>query len=384
LIVRDTFYVKLDDVYKGGFFDGASGVMILSSCPVDSVWQGGPFDGFSGMFYSSCVPISFNGGFYDGESMGIVMANCPGALWFGGFYDGESMGIVMANCPQDAVWFGGPYDGESMGIVMANCPQDAVWFGGPYDGESMGIVIANCPQDAVWFGGPYDGSSFEKFLAQCTTNVFKGGFYDGFSAAMDHCGTPLPVEYLYLRAYWQGKDGVLNWATATETNNYGFIVEKLVNNQFTQVGFVPGAGNSNDFHEYFWIDYNLYYSAENNFIYRIKQIDIDGNYKTSNIVILTKENYFYTNSEKFQILRIYPNPSISNHPIYLLISSLEKLNVNLEIVTLQGEVLYKFMKQINEGLSTIKLENITLQPSTYLLIVKYENEKYVFPFVIVE
>lgn len=450
LMVRDTFYVKLDDVYKGGFYDGSSGVMFLSSCPADSVWQGGPFDGFSSLSYSSCLPVVFYGGPYDGFSSEYLAASCPpDYVWFGGpydgfscslysfcyvnvfgggfndgssisaqlaycppdsvwlggpfdgfsgmfysscvpisfnggFYDGASYNLLASYCPPDSIWIGGLYDGESVNLSAAYCPPAAVWSGGPYDGESMGIIIANCPQDAVWFGGPYDGSSFEKFLAQCTTNVFKGGFYDGFSSAMDHCGSPLPVEYLYLRAYWQGKDGVLNWAIATETNNYGFIVEKLVNNQFTQVGFVPGAGNSNNFHEYFWIDYNLYFSAENNFIYRIKQIDIDGNYKTSNIVILTKENYFYTNSEKFQILRIYPNPSISNQPIYLLISSLEKLNVNLEIVTLQGEVLYKFMKQINEGLSTIKLENITLQPSTYLLMVKYENEKYVLPFFIVE
>jgi hypothetical protein len=100
----------------------------------------------------------------------------------------------------------------------------------------------------------------------------------------------LPVELTSFLARVNGSGADLRWTTATETENYGFDVEReLINEQtsanssfftthssssnWTRVAFVEGAGSSNSPHEYSYRDENLHAGVYN---YRLKQIDRDG------------------------------------------------------------------------------------------------------------
>ena len=75
----------------------------------------------------------------------------------------------------------------------------------------------------------------------------------------------------------------LNWTTQTEVNNYGFDVERqAINGQWEKVGFVNGNGNSNSPKEYSYIDKNLIGGSK--FLYRLKQVDNDGQFEYSDIV----------------------------------------------------------------------------------------------------
>ena len=74
----------------------------------------------------------------------------------------------------------------------------------------------------------------------------------------------------------------LNWSTKTETNNYGFDVERKVDGDWQKIGFVQGNGNSNSPKEYIYIDKNLIGGSK--FHYRLKQIDNDGQFEYSDVV----------------------------------------------------------------------------------------------------
>ncbi|MCL5027858.1 MAG: T9SS type A sorting domain-containing protein [Bacteroidetes bacterium] len=124
---------------------------------------------------------------------------------------------------------------------------------------------------------------------------------------------PLPVELVEFIGNSIGSDVELKWKTATEINNFGFDVERSVQadqsfagnkkskpESWTKIGFVMGSGNSNSVKEYSFKDQNP--EGGNKFNYRLKQIDINGNYKYSSIAtveVLPKE---------FSLLQNYPNP----------------------------------------------------------------------------
>jgi hypothetical protein len=95
---------------------------------------------------------------------------------------------------------------------------------------------------------------------------------------------PLPVEMTSFTAVLQGTSALLKWATATETNNSGFQIERSVEGSgvWAEVAFVNGAGTSSSPKTYSYEDKNL---APGKYVYRIKQIDNDGKfiYYTANM-----------------------------------------------------------------------------------------------------
>ncbi len=67
----------------------------------------------------------------------------------------------------------------------------------------------------------------------------------------------IPVELTSFVANIYGKNVVLNWSTATETNNSGFEVErKSASSNWTKVGFVAGFGTTSEIQHYSFIEKN--------------------------------------------------------------------------------------------------------------------------------
>ncbi len=112
-----------------------------------------------------------------------------------------------------------------------------------------------------------------------------------------------PVELVSFTATTDGNEITLNWQTATEINNYGFQVERKKSkgeSSWEEIGFVEGAGNSNSPKAYSFTD-NV--TESGTFSYRLKQIDLDGSYKYSNVVEVNVGT-----PSKFELMQNYPNP----------------------------------------------------------------------------
>ena len=120
---------------------------------------------------------------------------------------------------------------------------------------------------------------------------------------------PLPVE-LSVFNITSTKKGIANlyWKTETEVNNYGFEIERAVEQKFEYfhnwetIGFVEGSGNSNSPKEYRYAD-TIRATKPLHVFYRLKQIDTDGQYEYSLVRDVTINNVLdsYT-------LFTYPNP----------------------------------------------------------------------------
>ncbi len=121
-----------------------------------------------------------------------------------------------------------------------------------------------------------------------------------FDAAIAYEGIT-PVELNLFNGDYE--DGVVNlkWVTATETNNFGFEVERRSDyTAYEKIGFVNGNGTTTNRVTYNFTDKNI---SSNRYYYRLKQIDMDGTFEYSNelqIDINTLNNY--------QLFQNYPNP----------------------------------------------------------------------------
>lgn len=110
----------------------------------------------------------------------------------------------------------------------------------------------------------------------------------------------LPVELTTFTAMARGKKVELKWSTATEVNNSGFDVEKMVGDTWIKIGFVSGNGTSNVKNDY---SYNDNVAVSGSYSYRLKQIDRDGKYEYSNTVEAT-----IADIKTFDLSQNYPNP----------------------------------------------------------------------------
>jgi len=97
----------------------------------------------------------------------------------------------------------------------------------------------------------------------------------------------LPVTLINFTGNLENNHAVLNWSTSTEQNSSGFEVQRSNDGiNFTDIGFVNGAGNSTTVQQYSFTD-NQSAAAIN--YYRLKLLDKNGQYKLSDAVVLKSQ-----------------------------------------------------------------------------------------------
>jgi Secretion system C-terminal sorting domain len=146
----------------------------------------------------------------------------------------------------------------------------------------------------------------------------------------------LPVELSAFSAAIIGSSIQLNWRTETEVNNYGFEVERKINN-WEKIGFVQGNGNSNSPKNYSFIDKNL---TKEKYFYRLKQIDNDGQFEYSKVIEID-----FNPITTYTLDQNYPNPF--NPSTVIEFSLPENVgNVELSIYNALGEKLAELVNTV--------------------------------------
>ncbi len=144
------------------------------------------------------------------------------------------------------------------------------------DGISLASTLTG--PNAQVFNTIVDDQRATKGYVAFTANV-TGGFSQFMLASPT---IVIPVTLLSFDARPNGKNIILNWATSTEINNKGFVIERSINGiDFEKIGWIDGNGNSNTLTKYQFIDNfvqpNVVYH------YRLRQTDIDNREKFSEI-----------------------------------------------------------------------------------------------------
>lgn len=185
---------------------------------------------------------------------------------------------------------------------------------------------------------------------------------------------PLPIELVDFKGKYVNNQSVLSWVTASEKDNDYFILERSEDaHEFTQIGKIDGAGNSNSFLNYQFIDAKPINQVA---YYRLKQVDFDGQYSYSQVIALRSNQKI--NAE----IKAYPNPSNGN----FLITNIpfeDGEDFICEVYNLQGELLKKdlhisessgnLLLQLNEqksGVYWLRLTNGYTTVSTRVILSK--------------
>ena len=159
---------------------------------------------------------------------------------------------------------------------------------------------------------------------------------------------PLPVSFKSFSASRINRNNViLKWETVTEVNNRGFDIERnTANNSWEKTTFIPTqatSGNSSSLLTYTFNDVN---SNKGITQYRIKQIDIDGKAKFSDIRAVRGDG-------QQQKIIVYPTPSVDGR-VNVLFE--EKGSVrDITLTDMNGRVIKQWNALSN---NTLQIENL--------------------------
>ncbi|HPN37545.1 MAG TPA: YCF48-related protein [Melioribacteraceae bacterium] len=153
----------------------------------------------------------------------------------------------------------------------------------------------------------------------------------------------IPVKLVSFYAEISANNVILNWKTATETNNSGFEIQRKLSNGnlWQKVLFIKGEGTSTEINEYNFIDHNL---LPNSYNYRLKQIDYDGSESYSKVI----EVNLVELPLSIMLEQNYPNPF--NPKTNIKFSIPQKQFVSLKVFNILGkEIITLVNEELNSG-----------------------------------
>lgn len=197
------------------------------------------------------------------------------------YFFNSAMGIAQGGEVNSSL--GGIYESTNGGVTWSEVISTGLEMG------SLDWQRVSADSIDVWSVGYTSSGGFHSV-------VYKKRF--GYAA--------VPVELSSFSANISGSDVILDWTTASETNNKGFDVERKIFSpqpaagNWEKIGFVGGFGTTTEPKSYSFSDNNL---ASGNYSYRLKQVDFDGSYKYSNTVEVEVNSV-----SEFSLSQNYPNP----------------------------------------------------------------------------
>ncbi|XZF16160.1 LamG-like jellyroll fold domain-containing protein [Chitinophagaceae bacterium MMS25-I14] len=157
-------------------------------------------------------------------------------------------------------------------------------------------------------------------------------------------GPALAVNLIYFKADQYTHNINLNWSTASEQMSDYFGVEHSTDGiNYTEIGRVKAVGNSVLNTTYAFTDVS---PAQTTNFYRLKQVDVDGSFKYSQVVKAVSK-------EHDGVFRVYPSPA---NTFITLETSAEYLGTFAVLADIQGRELVQI--PVNSGSQRIDIQQL--------------------------
>ena len=179
----------------------------------------------------------------------------------------------------------------------------------------------------------------------------------------------LPVELTYFGAVLDQGHVHLSWATASESNNAGFEVQRRTNNGtqtgWSSLGFIEGQGHSIEPVEYAFRD-DVGELAGHTVVYRLKQVDFDGS------VAFSGESKVDVPAPEGYALSAYPNPFNPTTTIQYEVPATGP--IKLDVFDVQGRRVASLVDHVQTaGRHTVLFDASDLSSGTYIYRLETEG-----------
>ncbi len=174
------------------------------------------------------------------------------------------------------------------------------------------------------------------------------------------CGT-LPITLTQFSGERLADKNVLKWITQTEQNSKGFELQRSADGtNFSTLQFLQSKAGSGFSTSNLTYTFNDVKAFKGNNYYRLKQVDKDGKFTYSSIVILKGGK-----AVVMELNNLYPNPAKSN--VNMVISSPVNTKVTVMISDLTGRLVMQKNEQVISGENTLKVNVEKISSGTYFI-----------------
>lgn len=206
---------------------------------------------------------------------------------------------------------------------------------------------------------PGGGGGSSNLISICSTNYWTAG--EGPITGPQCFNCVLPIRLITFNATCTGNNIVLNWATATETNNHYFTIERSDDGySWIEMGTINGAGTTSGPHYYTWTDADPLPGIS---YYQLKQTDYDGQSSYAGVIA--------SSCNGTGVLNLYPNPGQGN--IYCRIRSNNAQTVSFKIIDELGRNIVSYADNVAKGVTDEPLPTAKLQAGVYLLVIEFSD-----------
>jgi hypothetical protein len=181
--------------------------------------------------------------------------------------------------------------------------------------------------------------------------VSRGAFtsFGPFAVAMFRA---LPVTWLSISGHRAGNNNIINWSTASESNNNYFVVEASIDGiDFFETGRINGAVNSNSIQNYSFEHKDI---NGQDYYYRIRQVDMDGKFSFSKIIKIASANLVVNK------ILLYPNPVFRAATLEFNLQKTSSLVISINDIL--GKTVYSSKGYFQKGVNSLSID-ISSQPS---------------------
>ena len=239
---------------------------------------------------------------------------------------------------------------------------DVVAYGSANNGEGStsannGVVLANNQAAVRKVSGCQDTNNNNNDFDVITDPVPRNSASTGVNC------TTLPLNLTTFKAIMDGGKVSLSWNSVNEVNVKGFSVEKSLNGiKFSEISFVNANNRSTN--SYSSNDENV--KAGVNY-YRLKMIDLDGSYRYSNIVTVSRKSEIFVD--------VFPNPVVNS----ITVRHDKSLNkANITVVTMDGRQVKTVPVEAGAIQTSFSLSELV--KGNYMVIFSNNGEKSVVKF----
>lgn len=223
------------------------------------------------------------------------------------------------------------------------------------------------------------GNEFPKYSGQKMSATFSSSreitWTLGYSSmTVDQYGAvvQLPVELTSFTATAEGSSVIMQWTTATETNNAGFQIERNLEgtDEWVTVIFINGSGTSSAPKSYSYEDKNL---PSGTYTYRMKQIDNCGTVtlyhpnEMPKVTIASKKTIHLSDN--------YPNPF--NPSTTIVFTLPEDGFVSLKVYNIVGQQVATLVEgSVKAGRSNkVTFDASKLSSGIYFSVMEFGNQR---------